>query len=146
MERKYTEEQIMNALEACADGRLKCGQVMSENILNLINEQKSEIVRLRKGFDAQSNGIKYLSETRDKLEAENKSIRFKTIKEFAERLKEYKIKPEYPWDDFYVTENMIDSLVNEMTRTKDCRDCKYFVGCECFSGITCRDFTEVEKE
>jgi hypothetical protein len=61
-------------------------------------------------------------------------------------LKEYKIKPEYPWDDFYVTENMIDNLVNEMTRKKDCRDCKYFVGCECFSGMTCRDFTEVEEE
>ena len=37
------------------------------------------------------------------------------IKEFAERLKAEKIKPEFPWDDFYVTETAIDNLVKEMT-------------------------------
>lgn len=25
---------------------------------------------------------------------------------------------------------------------KDCRDCRYFVGCECFSGKMCDMFTE----
>lgn len=40
------------------------------------------------------------------------------IKEFAKRLKETKIKPEFPWDDFYdfyVTAIAIDTLVKEMT-------------------------------
>lgn len=29
----------------------------------------------------------------------------------------------------------------EKPREPDCRDCKYFVGCECFSGIPCTDLT-----
>lgn len=37
------------------------------------------------------------------------------VKEFAERLKKDKIKPEFPWDDFTVTEGMIDNLVKEFT-------------------------------
>jgi hypothetical protein len=28
-----------------------------------------------------------------------------------------------------------------MNKEKDCRDCRYFVGCECFSGLTCDTFT-----
>lgn len=30
-------------------------------------------------------------------------------------------------------------------RERDCRDCRYFVGCECFSGQMCDLFTE-EKD
>jgi hypothetical protein len=41
--------------------------------------------------------------------------RNEVIKEFAERLKALKIKPEFPWDDFVVTEGAIDALVKEMT-------------------------------
>lgn len=37
-----------------------------------------------------------------------------TIKEFAERLKVYKRKPEFPWDDWFVTESDIDGLVKIM--------------------------------
>lgn len=46
--------------------------------------------------------------------AEN--IRIEAIKEFAKRLKKYLIKPEYPWDDFFVCENTIDWLADEMTK------------------------------
>lgn len=38
------------------------------------------------------------------------------IRAFAERLKNHRIKPEFPWDDFYVTEGYIDHLVNEMLK------------------------------
>ena len=41
--------------------------------------------------------------------------RNEVIREFAERLKALKIKPEFPWDDFVVTEGAIDALVKEMT-------------------------------
>lgn len=37
------------------------------------------------------------------------------IKEFAERLKTHIIRPEFPWDDFYVNESDIDNLVKELT-------------------------------
>jgi len=40
------------------------------------------------------------------------------IKEFSDRLKESKVKPEFPWDDFFVTESTIDDLVKEMTEEK----------------------------
>ena len=36
------------------------------------------------------------------------------IKGLAEKLKEQKIKPEFPWDDFYVTETIIDNTIREM--------------------------------
>lgn len=37
--------------------------------------------------------------------------------------------------------NYIPSKV-EVVREKDCRDCRYFVGCECFDGQTCDLFKE----
>jgi transcriptional regulator with XRE-family HTH domain len=32
--------------------------------------------------------------------------------------------------------------IAEKHGVKDCRDCRYFVGCECFSGQVCADFTD----
>lgn len=49
----------------------------------------------------------------DKAEIER--LKAEAVKEFAERLKKDKIKPEFPWDDFTVTEGMIDELVKEFT-------------------------------
>jgi hypothetical protein len=46
-------------------------------------------------------------------------IKAEAVKEFAERLKKDKIKPEFPWDDFTVTEGMIDDLVKEFTEGKN---------------------------
>lgn len=31
-----------------------------------------------------------------------------------------------------------------MSKEKDCRDCRYFVGCECFSGMPCDQFEKTE--
>ena len=33
-----------------------------------------------------------------------------------------------------------------MTETKDCRTCKHFVGCECFDGKVCGEYTERDKD
>ena len=33
-----------------------------------------------------------------------------------------------------------------MSNEKDCRDCKYFVGCECFDGRTCDLFTDKRSQ
>ncbi len=41
--RKYTDEQIMNCLKATSEGRMEIGQLMSKNIIDLINRQKSEV-------------------------------------------------------------------------------------------------------
>lgn len=41
------------------------------------------------------------------------------IKAFALRLKKYKIRPEFPWDDFVVCETTIDDLVKEMTKVRE---------------------------
>ena len=45
-----------------------------------------------------------------------KTAKSKARKEFAERLKEHKIRPEFPWDDFYITESSIDELLEEMEK------------------------------
>lgn len=57
-----------------------------------------------------------LNEAQD-LYAEQVKVEVKSeaIKEFAVKLKELKIKPEYPWDDYYINENAIDNLVKQMT-------------------------------
>lgn len=52
-----------------------------------------------------------------KMHYEN--ARAEAVKEFAERLKKDKIKPEFPWEDFTVTEGMIDNLVKEFTEGKN---------------------------
>ena len=83
--------------------------------LDLINRQKSEIKRLNAKIMAKDNTNDYntaqLRIAREKL----KTAKSEAIKEFAERLKESKIKPEYPWDDYYINEGTIDALVKEMT-------------------------------
>jgi regulator of RNase E activity RraB len=46
---------------------------------------------------------------------ENESrLKAEVINEFVERLLSLKIKPEFPWDDFYVTESAINSVKKEM--------------------------------
>lgn len=75
----------------------------------IIRSQMAEIEELKKCNTFRRNYMGYFP----KLE------RDEAIKKFAERLKEQKIKPEFPWDDFYVTETTIDNLVKEMTEESD---------------------------
>ena len=41
-----------------------------------------------------------------------------TVRKMQERLKEKRIKPEFPWDDFFVTETDIDQTAKEMLEDK----------------------------
>jgi hypothetical protein len=49
----------------------------------------------------------------------NVSLKHAAIKEFAERLKEKQIKPVFPWNDFFVTEGIIDEVLKEMVGDTD---------------------------
>lgn len=42
------------------------------------------------------------------------TIRNETANEFAQRLKEKAQKPEYPWEDWVVSEDDIDEVLEEM--------------------------------
>lgn len=38
------------------------------------------------------------------------------------------------------------SISREQQSEEDCRECVYFVGCECFSGTPCNEFTNKQTE
>ena len=82
-----------------------CFEDVMSDAFDLINRQKAEIER-------------YLHSIK-MLENDVQTAKAETIKEFAERLKMYIIKPEYPWEDFYVTEESIDNIVKEMTEVQE---------------------------
>lgn len=93
-----------------------CLDKVCEDALSIINRQKAEISKLK----GQVARLKQYDEERDiRLHARlSATAKAEGIKEFAERLKALKIKPEFPWDDFFVTEDAIDNLVKEMTGEK----------------------------
>ena len=113
---KYTDEEVIRALECCSkDGMLNCrncpyeascnmgGSEMQRDALDLINRQRAEIAKWQLAYDCADSALRELSVTRSEA-----------IKEFAERLKVYKQKPEFPWDEWFVTEMDIDELVKIM--------------------------------
>lgn len=104
MENKFTDNEIIKVLECCADGS---GTGIIKATIDLIIRQKVEIERLK------SHNNK-LMETVENLIYECDCAKQETIKDFEEKLLALKIKPEFPWDDFYVTESMIKELAKEM--------------------------------
>ena len=118
-----TDNEIIKALECCARLQRRCdecpdrhelnlcGMALKSQALKLINRQKEEIRRLKEDVDDLEIKVEHLTV----LLAE---ARHEAVKEFAERLKEQHIKPEFPWDDFTVTDGMIDNLVKEFTEGK----------------------------
>lgn len=58
--------------------------------------------------------IEALISAQETLQKHIENAKTEAINEFAERLKEKRIKPEYPWDDFFVTEGIIDEVLKEM--------------------------------
>ena len=86
---------------------------------NIINNLVKEMVIDRSEIDSLKEVGDLMSEHPEEITSMNIKIeRQEAVKEFAERLKALKIKPEFPWDDFYVTETAIDNLVKEMTGEK----------------------------
>lgn len=109
---KITDYEIIKALKCCSKihcrgcvfWEMRSAQCISEllsNTLDLINRQKAAIKRYKCVIKL--------------LESDVATAKSEAIKEFAERLKKERIKPEFPWDSFFVTEEAIDNLVKEMT-------------------------------
>lgn len=136
-ERKYTDEEIVKALECFSvgvgckgcpfidQGCFDCGNIpteFSESVLALIKRQKAEIERL-KAEQMMAEGYADALEERARAEA---------IKEFVERLKETPIKLGLPLlglltkseiEDYFnhtllQVRDAIDNIVAEMTEGK----------------------------
>lgn len=98
---------LENAKEVCDDDDIETLNFFN-NVIDLINRQKEEIERLRKGFTADAD---YFASEYDN------NIKSEAIKEFAERLtsnlkKDLKL---YGNCTFYGCVEHIDNLVKEMT-------------------------------
>ena len=117
MERKFTDDEIAKALECCREKDC-CDCPMSEYpqticewdafdlAIDIINRQKAEIERLKEAYAIyeETTGLKL--------------ARAETIKEFAERLKQYcALGGDFgdPCGVLTVTDRWIDHLVKEMT-------------------------------
>ena len=113
-----TDNEIIKALGYCLDavdeGDTKTFDFLSE-VISLINRQKAENEKMRLDTECLVAQIKEDYMQIVVLSRKLKTAKSKAIKEFAERLKELKIRPEFPWDDYYVNEGTIDNLVKEMT-------------------------------
>ena len=132
-EHKYTDDEIIKALECCAqpdpickecpyyDPYLKypCANQLKWAALNLIDRQKAEIERLKKiGDDKTSEVMRHDASIRE-LHKQLETAKPEAIKDFAEKLK-------FEFDDFYYsnedalleTADLIDDLVKEMTEGK----------------------------
>lgn len=109
-----TDNEIIKALGCCknkrcvncpyddvADKFAECSAKLVDDALDLINRKKSEI---------EMKNIQI-----GELVSFQRFCERKAIKEFAEKLLATKIKPEFPWDDFFVTETAINDLVKEIT-------------------------------
>ena len=109
-----TDEQIIKALECCRDCKCKdcpcynketdgCKELDEQDILDLINRQKSEIERLK------DEKLKcFLAYEKDR-----KRVKSEAYKEFAERLKT-KFHTAMSFSFVHIHE-VIDNLVKEMT-------------------------------
>ena len=124
-----TDNEIIKALECCTDESYencnecpysidteRCERMkLLEDILDLINHQKTEIERLKKE-------IQITKDAYTMLQTKNEIIKHEAVKEFAERLKEnisddchiVSDEGEYVGYDCDDVRHCIDSLVKEM--------------------------------
>lgn len=133
-EHKYTDEEVIKALEyhsdpaktcvsECAYGYQRyCGSKMAKDALDLINRQKVEIERLHSEVKEKTETIVFLKDQATgwsidfcNLKKKLNTAKAEAIKEFAEKLKEkaYVNKPYGVGKS--VDECDIDALVKEMT-------------------------------
>lgn len=123
-----TDEDIIKALEYCNkpvreskctecafNHTYKCTHNMLNATLDLINRQQAEIERLNEKITTKDESNYYFMGQLRTAREELQTAKHEAVKEFAERLKNFKIKPDYPWDDYIVTESAIDNLVKELT-------------------------------
>lgn len=127
-DKKFTDEEIIKALERCSKGdgcfgcakaymhSANCIRILETECLDLINRQKAEIKELKNYVNSCKSGKEYW--VKCLLEKPNEAI-----KEFAERLKQHKRKmrgfdlnDEF-WDYAVLAED-IDNLLKEMVGEK----------------------------
>lgn len=122
MERKFTDDEIVKALECCCDvdvdscnkcpiyphslnmTQTDCMETAMRNALDLINRQKAEIESLKEAYAIyeETTGLKW--------------ARAETIKEFAERVKDIVDDPALIRGRVIdIIIDTIDNLVKEMT-------------------------------
>jgi hypothetical protein len=123
MERKFTDAEIVEALEICSQNivihhnRLTYKGIplrfLFADVLDLIKRQKAEIERLNHIRAELSKENDALKEEKDNLIKTYKECMTEAIKEFADRLKESCFGNPYLDDD--VLNKLTDNLVKEMT-------------------------------
>lgn len=123
---KYVPEYIAESLKQneddCWSTRVKALQMKNEQLHNVIVNENMNSDHVLAENDRLKQKVKGFQELWCEAESDLRTARAEAIKEFAERLKASKIKPEFPWDDFYVTEHEIDNLVKEMTEGEKCQE------------------------
>ena len=124
MDKKLTDNEIIKALECCGnivDSTCKgcvyhetynasCVVRLMRDALDLINRQKAEIESLK--------------HRKTELQIRNQELQHEkseAIKEFAERLKTYKMQP-FNYDRYLVPLVAIDEAVKEMTGQNDLKE------------------------
>ena len=111
-----------------------------ERAADLINRQKTEIERLSKCNKRQRTTIKAYHIEQIKTEA---------IKEVCNEISaELTERATFDYYHGYLTVALSDitHTIDTQKNKKYCTECKYFVGCECFSGEICDLFTESEEQ
>ena len=145
-----TDDEIIKALECCNSGRLKypceicplrmddCEYILPKRALDIINQQKAEIERLKqenKEYCEDNRITAYQINKRDKeiralhnqlngLNFMDKQIKSEAIKEFADRLKDSADKTRIKIMEtekvvFYMDEFKLDKLIKEMTEVQE---------------------------
>ena len=140
-EHKFTDEQIIKALETCTADSGGCDECCCRYLecSDCVNALCADALALIK---RQSEDIDRLIEINTHNIVSQNEIKAEAIKEFAERLKErHYFHASCVGNCYQMSGNNIDNLVKEMTRR--CPDCKHFVGCEAAcGGVPCDGYTE----
>ena len=125
-----TDDEIITALECCNSGRLKypceicplrmydCEYILPKRALDIINQQKAEIERLRNlTKDIFMKATTHMDNIGNKIKSE-------AVKEFAERLKNSADKTRTKSMEtekvvFYMDEFKLNKLIKEITEVQE---------------------------
>lgn len=92
-----------------------CTSALLRDALVLLSNRNTEIADLERKLREEGETILALNH---QLLTVNKNV----AKEFADKLKSRQIKPEFPWDSFYVTTEDIDEVLEELTGARTPND------------------------
>ena len=125
---KMTDEEIIKALECCADEDMGCevcpywakGCTVEKDTIDLINRQQAEIERLKEEnkFHRKTiteNAQRALEVTIEEVE----NAKAEAIKDFAERLKDVPSLIIAGQKHYVIVESYFDNLVKEMVGEND---------------------------